>query len=260
MPKGHKNLASRRSFLASCLALAMKQSVSGEGDQVDRPAPVRLGHGLEVRDYRLFPTKDVRRFIVELHNTTDNAVETPAVGIFLDNKDANGNFGWAVPTAGILHPAESTLLVGIAPEDLRSDHDWEPCTWLLCDNLTTSTESESAWNLTFKHKFEYVDDEHLRINFTITNLGNATANDAVIHGLVRDTSGRLCGAMLPVPVGFIPPGETGKRSISIRPGVEYAANPFALISSVEGLDITFGVQRSIAPVSPGCPRLEIWDR
>lgn len=65
---------SRRNVIAGALtSLAMLRAGNAGASQVERPAPVDLGHGLEIRDYRLFPTKDVMRFIVEIRDITDTA-------------------------------------------------------------------------------------------------------------------------------------------------------------------------------------------
>src|SRR5690606_32328769 len=70
LSRDHELRISRRGLLAGLVASAVVLRGVGTAATESKPiSPIDLGDGLEIRDYRLFPTKDLMRFIVEIHNT-----------------------------------------------------------------------------------------------------------------------------------------------------------------------------------------------
>lgn len=253
---------SRRSAIAGALAsIAVWQSGASIAQQIEQPASVELGHGLEIRDYRLFPTEDVTRFIVEIHNTTDSAIDTPGVGVILPHLDEMENFGWANPVGSVLHPNSSEMLIGVAPLAMTSNDDWGEPKWMLCDNIqSTQSESIAEWDIDFTHRLEILTPTHAQAHFDITNIGNSRARTGYILGLVRDKDGRICGSTLPSSVQSVLPGASEQQLVNITPAATYISNPFVLIDTTEGLDASFSLQPRSSPINRGCSPVLPWNQ
>lgn len=220
---------------------------------------VDLGQGIEIRDYRLFPTADVMRFIVEVHNTTDLAIDTPAVGVVLPHLSAEENFGWATPVSTVLHPHTSDCLIGVTPLALTSNDEWGVPEWMLCGEITTvQAEWLTEWDIEFAYSHEILGPTHQKTTFEFTNHGQESARPVVIQGVVRDAEDRICGATLAMSLANVEPGQSARNAINIAPDREYAANPFALIDTVDGIDVDFTVQPRPSAVNQNCAAIMPW--
>lgn len=255
------NLTTRRTAIASAItSLAMLGSGKSTARQTDRPAPVDLGHGLEIRDYRLFPTEDVMRFIVEIHNTTDTAVDTPTVGVVLPHFD-DDNFAWANPVSQVLHPHTSECLIGVAPTALTSDDGWGSTEWMLCEVVhSTLAEKLARWSVNFTFELAVLGPKHARALYDVANNGNKRLRDLYIQGTVWDQEERVCGLLLPSSVHFMEPRSRSEQLINLHPRAIYTSNPFVLIDSVEGISFTCTLQPSQQPVNRSCPAVMPWNR
>lgn len=250
----------RRSVLAVVVtSLALLQSDRVTAKQTERPSPVDLGHGLEIRDYRLFPTEDVMRFLVEIHNTTDVAVDTPTIGVVLPHIDEDGNYGWANPLSTVLHPQTSGCLIGVAPAEIATDEEWGTPEWMLCDSVVTQ-KANSMDHWYFELDFTITIHERTRAQamVTVTNHGSEQIRRLWLQGLVLDAQARICGATVTGQIPGLAPGETVETGFTIRPEYTYHANPFTLIDTVESIDFSFSVQPEGTAVNPGCPPVMPW--
>lgn len=247
---------SRRSAIAGLLGTAALLRTGSVGSApVDRPAPIDLGHGLEIRDYRLFPTDDVMRFIVEIHNTTDTAVDTPTVGVVLPHFD-EGNFGWANPVSPVLHPHASDCLIGVAPDALASNMDWSIPEWAICGEIETAyAERLDDVDIEYSYTLDFRSSTHLHIPVEFTNHSHVVARNVVIQGIVRDIDDRLCGATMPLRLADVAPGQSAQNAFNIAADREYHANPFVLIDTVAGIGFDFKTQPSPPIVNNGCSLL-----
>lgn len=256
----NKQPLSRRSAIAVMFSsCAMLRPGSVAANQVKRPAPVDLGHGLEIRDYRLFPTEDVKRFIVEIHNTTDTAVDTPTIGVVLPQLGGD-NFGWANPVSPVLHPHSSECLIGVAPVAVENDEDWDSSEWMLCDAVTSVVaEDLSKWDFEIEHRTEILNPTHARTVAEVTNLSDSRSWNLRLQGLVRDGNKRVCGALVTASLAYVFPGETSELTINLIPTLEYVANPFNLIDSVEDVEISFTLQAPSDPANPNCSTIMPWN-
>lgn len=254
------NTITRRNLLAGVFASwTILRTNEARASQLERPTPVDLGHGLEIRDYRLFPTADVMRFIVEIHNTTDAAVDTPSVGVVLPHLEGE-NFGWANPVAGVIHPHTSQGLIGVAPAALTSDQDWGSPDWVLCNDLQTEAADVLAeWDVEVAWDFRVRGEADAVSRLTVTNLGTTSTEPASLQGLVWDDEGRLCGATNNVLIAAVPAGETLETWGHVWSIYEYVASPFALIDNIEGIDVSYSIQPRPASINPACPAVLPWE-
>lgn len=252
-------LMSRRRAIAGLLGtFALLGTESAGSAQADRPAPVDLGHGLEIRDYRLFPTEDVMRFLVEIHNTTATAVDTPSVGVVLPHLNADENFGWAIPMQPTIHPQSSSGLIGVAPTSLDADSKWGTPLWELCSELTHQSSAILLdVDVTFTHTLDIRSPSQVLATIDVSNHGPPLSTRVTILGLVRDHFGRIAGGTVPIYLNSVEPGESRELGVPISPTLNYTANPVPLLSAKEGVSVDFSLQPwpsqypdSCAPVMP----------
>lgn len=258
---GPKSFTRRRVLAGMLAASALFRGASSATSQPNRPAPASLGHGLEVRDFRLFPTKDVPRFIVEIHNTSDTAVDTPTVGVVLPHLDDRGNFGWANPVSPVLHPHTSDCLIGVAPGGVLTNDDWGTPDWTLCRSIGhEQAESIQDWQFEFSHVVETPDPLHASTTVEVTNLNSTARAQLHLQGLLWDADGRLAGALLPISLAGVQPGETEELVVHSIPGSTFLANPFVLLESVEGVETTLSLQPRGLPINKNCNVVMPWNR
>lgn len=255
---GNKPITRRTAIAGAVSSWAILRASTGIARQADRPAPYDLGHGLEIRDYRLFPTEDVMRFIVEIHNTSDTTVDTPTVGVVLPHLD-DDNYGWANPIAGVIHPQSSQGLIGVAPSTLTSDQYWGAPSWVLCDELQAdSADAMQDWDVEITWDFRIRDAADAVSKLIITNRGNSPTGPASVQGLVWDQDGRLCGASSNVLIPRLIAGEVWETWAHVWSFLEYVANPFALIDHVENLEVNYSLQPRTAGTNKGCSTVLPW--
>lgn len=172
---------SRRDLLVGLFASLATLCCTGAAANQTKPrGPIDLGNGLQIRDYRLFPTQDVMRFIVEIHNTTDAAVDTPTVGAVLPHLD-DYNFGWAIPVSPVLHPHMSDCLIGVAPEAVKTDEDCRTPDWMLCSGIESyMAVSIQDWQYELSHSIEILSDTHMRTTVEVTNHNSETPGQLIL--------------------------------------------------------------------------------
>lgn len=254
---------SRRSLLAGLIPTVTSQPGAHSMSQV---GTFQLGHGIEVRDFRLFPSPDILRFIVEVHNTNDAMVDTPTVGVVLPHLDDEGNYGWASPIAPVLHPHTSGGLIGIAPSGLKHDSDWGKPEWMLCGVPNTIlSERLSPWEIDISARHEVDYDQHLIIRAQVANLGDHKSSSLRMRGLLWDKNHRICGSTTLAYVPDIEPKSTVDVHIDVAPPgaapiFDYIANPFTLVNTVEGMDVTMSLQPPASPTPSVCPLIMPWNR
>lgn len=215
-----------------------------------------LGYGLEIRDYRLFPTDDVMRFIVEVHNTTDQPVDTPLLGLILDHMPSGQDSGFAMPASAILHPHTSGALFGVAPSGLKNDGEWGSPEWVLCDELHTwRTEELEEIDVTYTHDIIYSRVDHAQVVITVENHGDQAVGMGTFRfeGVVYDSANRICGIILPLEPWRIEKEERNNYVAHLGPSFDYIGNPFVLIESTDGISVELSVQPRYRYVSPSCP-------
>lgn len=256
----HHNHTTRRSFLQLLLATAILPSATlAMRHQTQTSEFFDLGNGLEIRDYRLLLTKDVLRFIVEIHNTTDTAVDAPTVGVVLPHLDTEKNFGWASPSAPVLHPKSSGCLIGVAPSGIASDEDWGQPEWTLCGDLERKlARTTDHWLFDLVPSIEFLQPNVAKILLRIDSQNNNLPERMFVHGLVLDSNGRLCGTTVTGKITRLAPMETRVTGFTISPEYSYISNPFNLIENVDGISAIFTMQPSEVLTNQHCEAVMPW--
>jgi hypothetical protein len=73
-----------------------------------------LGDGIELVDYRIYPSQDVPRIIGEIISTRDDMVDSPVVSIIFPELWEEG-LAYAPPLLPVMRPGESNMIFGVLP-------------------------------------------------------------------------------------------------------------------------------------------------
>lgn len=221
--------------------------------------PVALGHGIEIRDYRVFEQNSVRRFMVELSNTSDTSMDTPSVG-FTIQQSGEQIFGWAVPAMDVLHARSAALLFGVTPPTVHTDHDWGTPQWIICDppsdNLARSLD---FFDVDWEHTTELIASNDVLIRINLRNNGIPLTAKETILGLVRDRDGRACGVTWPAYINHAKPGATVEIPVRWGPNYDYIANPVAVLDDAEGCTVDLTLQTWPRLHTDGCEGVLPWE-
>lgn len=229
--------------------------VAKEASATDLPA------GIEVVDFRLFESDGVTRFLVEVHNSTNQAVDTPVLGVILPHLDSDVNYGWAVPIQEVLHANASAGLIGVAPKGIEHDDNWGDPQWILCNEIeTVKAEKLSAWDVEFDYSLRVLGDNDVVADILVTNHGKPLPTTVTVLGLVRDSDNRISGVTVPLWLNSVDPGETRELSVRFGPTVHYIANPKDLIDTADSVTVDFTFQPWPAVINPGCSPVMEWNR
>lgn len=252
----------RRLLLAGLSApFVLLRDASAVMNQPASDVPIDLGHGLEIRDFRLFPTTDVMRFIVEIHNTTDTPIDTPSVGVVLPHLPADSSFGVANPVAAVLHPGTSGCLIGVAPMGLTSDLNWSEPTWTLCgETQTINAMRLTGWDFSFSAIVHAIYPTHAIVDLEIENISAKRSTGLCAKGIVRDQNNRICGGVGPYLLDGVEPSERFSTELYIYPEIEYILSPFPLLETVEGITVSFTLQPFKDIVPPTCEPVLPWNQ
>ena len=258
----HASISRRRMLAGLFASLQVLRGVATQAKQTEPIAPFELGNGLEVRDYRLFPTEAAMRFIVELHNTTDSAIDTPAVGVTLPNLDARENFSWANPVSMVLHPHSSDCLVGVAPQALTTDKDWGTPRWEVCRAISTKLSKKlPSHELVLNHSIRVINPQEADLYIEVSNPSDAEVEGWVLlQPIIWDNLGRLCGAAPMAGKNGIGSHASVTMVSRIRLAEDSAMLPPALIESLEEISASISFQPGVIQInSQSCDAVLPWN-
>lgn len=220
---------------------------------------IALGGGIEIRDYRLMPSRDAARIIVEVHNTTDDFLDTPLVGVIIPALTNNEDFVVAVAVTPVIYPHSSVAMFGILPRGVTDITGIEHGKWVLCNPLHTELATKLR-ELDVKMSYLVTAVPNgIRMDVALANLDSAQTAIADICGEVYDPDGRICGA---IPPRFIrlQPEEEQNLEVYALDFWEYISSPFLLADSEDPLTVELTVQPR-APYQPLiCPTVMPWNR
>lgn len=240
-----KGMISRRGLLAKGM-LVIGSSLAHKGfAQTPTTAiePFDVGGGIEVRDFRIFPTPDVMRFIVEIHNTTDEPIDTPALGVTLNHLPKSERFGVASPASEVLHPHSSGVLFGVAPAGLKTDADWGEPQWSRCNEIRNErAHLLNTIDMELNYTLYFFDDGRPLVTAFLTNHGPANNGEFSISGMVRDASGRVCGILKNWNGWYMEHGEVLERNFGDYYFTGHIGSPYVLIDDAGGIDVSLFIQ------------------
>lgn len=259
---------SRRSVIAGAITASLPTIIAAQGTPEASPhaehgarlAPIDLGSGIEITDFRVIPDQDPAHFIIEIQSRRDDAVDTPAIGMIIPNAPIDTGYSWARPWDPVLQPGQSSFGIGLLPSVAFNPEDVE---WLLCDGeslSTTSVDVISDWDWELDWEIEVIGTDDLRITSDISNVGEVPFAGGELRGIVRDSDGRICGGTPLTNMYNLGPGATVTRSIGMWRSLQSIVNPFPLCGTAQDMDIRLQVQprRQGSPVS--CPIVMPWNR
>lgn len=252
----------RRMLLAMLTSTQLMTSRNSiESRRVFAQDTTEISDGIHILDYRLFPTVDVSRFIVEVSNNSHEAVDTPAVGLILPQFPSSSDFGFALPVDTVLHPNSRGLLVGVAPASLTDDDIWEEPEWSLCNpvvSLEANAFSQYEIDIIFTSLTK--DPDQLVVAVTITNRAQQIRGQFEVSGIVRDGGGRICGCMLPRTIYGLEHGQSKEFTMSVSRDDDFIGNPFVLVDSAYDMEVELSFQPVGKYLPPNCSAVMPWNR
>jgi len=204
-----------------------------------RPRPFVLGDGIELVDYRIYPSSDVRRVIGEIWNTRDDMVDAPVVSMtFPDSRDPVEP-AYASPSTPVLHPGESTMIFGVIPGKIDTEERLSTASFALCTPAAPGeyTNLYARFELEAIPEETYFRDHYLNIQGKIYNRSETPALYTKVSGLVRDQNGRYTGATSPSNPGHVSAGGNKRFAIHAGEGVNLLADPFRLLTASESYTV-----------------------
>lgn len=219
-----------------------------------RPAPIDLGSGVSLIDYRPHPG-DPGGIIGELRNDSDQTIDAPVVSLRWSRPGQDEGFSWLSPMIPVIDASASIPIYGPVPDGERvdamlTDHRFALCSPAEPGEYTTLAQDMEV-EITPTDEATTVDAYLLK--GTITNTGATTARHCYLRGIVRDAAGRVAGMANPIHYAAIVAG--GSYAFSLYafadPELSNDLNPFPLL---EGTSYT--VEPLAGPrgpvTSPGC--------
>lgn len=226
-----------------------------------RPRPIVLGEGIELIDYRIYPSTDVRRIIGEIWNTRDEMVDAPVMSMSFPGVEEQDGFAYAPPVLPVLRPGESTMIFGVLPAEIDSDERLASGEFGLCSPVGAGeyTDRYISLELSIMRDSVVFEDEYLDIRGRIANTSGQRAMFTSVRGLVRDHNGRYAGCTTTAQPGHVV--SNGTRDFRIEAGgtINLIADPFRLLGTGTNytVDIIPGL---IGPLTaPGCTAGYPWD-
>ncbi len=256
----------RRQFLAASAALLLPSASAGAFQDTatpevapnhhGRPRPIVLGDGIELVDYRIYPSPDVPRIIGEITSTRDDMVDSPVVSITFPDLGEDG-LAWAAPVLPVMPPGESNMIFGVLPVGISTEEQLQSAAYALCSPAGPGPFSEL--HKTLQLRIEILEEEllesTLRIEATIENESTIPSRWTSVRGLIRDRLDRLAGTMPERELRWLGPGQqrafTGWQSANNdNPG-----NPFLMLKGETGYSVELH-GGSLGPLLvPGCNAL-----
>lgn len=225
------------------------------------PRPIVLGDGIELIDYRIYPSPDVPRIIGEITSTRDEMVDSPVISMTFPDLDTDA-FAWAPPHLPVMRPGESNLIFGVLPEQVDSEEKLATAEFDLCgpvepgeyslrlqgSDLRATIDTESYWA------------DSLNVVGKVHNAGEATVSYSMVYGMVRDRNGRYIGVTADSATGDMGPGATHDFFLWASTLNSSPANAYALLNGSTDY-VVDAVPSTLKPfTTPGCPAFFPWNQ
>lgn len=225
------------------------------------PRPVALGDGIELIDYRVYPSTDVPRIIGEIVNTGDEMVDSPVVSVIFPDLGTDG-LAYAPPFLPVMRPGESNLIFGVLPAGIDTGEKLAAAEFGLCAPVGPGEHSERLRGVDLRVTVEtdsYYWSDSLNVIGVVQNDGTETVALAGVNGLVRDQHGRYVGVCAEHVIGDLAPGATHDYLLWAWTANTSQADPYALLngSTDYSVDVVAGIAKPL--LLPGCPAILPWN-
>lgn len=173
------------------------------------PRPVALGDGIELVDYRIYPSPDVPRIIGEIVNIGDETVDAPVVSVSFEKLGSDG-MAYAPPFLPAMRPGESNLIFGILPNEITTNEQLATARFDVCAPIGPGEHAERLLELdlqvTVAEELYWADS--LNVTGTLQNAGTASVTQPAVNGMIRDLNGRYIGVCAEHRLSDLEPGAT----------------------------------------------------
>lgn len=226
-----------------------------------RPRPIVLGDGIELIDYRIYPSPDVPRIIGEIVSTRDEMVDSPVISMTFPDLETGG-YAWAPSHLPVMRPGESNLIFGVLPEQIDTEEKLATADFGLCASVAAGeqTARRRGIDLQIIVNTENYWADSLNVLGTIQNAGDRAVIFSAVHGLVRDKNSRYIGVTVEAQTGDLAPGSVQDFFLWAWTANSSPADPYLFLngSTDYSVDVTAGLIKPI--LLPGCPAVFPWNQ
>lgn len=229
----------RRQFLAAALlfpasSVRAAQAIATPAatpNHHGRPRPILLGDGIELVDYRIYPSSDVPRIIGEIISTRDDMADSPVVSITFPELREEG-LAWATPVLPVMRPGESNMIFGVLPNGIAFNAQLEAASFGLCSSVRSGAFSDRFAKTDFSFAFteESYWQRSLNVRGIATNNGPGPIEYTAIQGIVRDNNDRYVGAIPRAHAGHFQSGQTKDFFLWASTDHPTLADPYSMLA------------------------------
>lgn len=226
-----------------------------------RPAPIDLGHGILLIDYRPFYFTPQNRLIGELRNTTGRMIDSPVVSLYypLDGRERAG-FAYATALLPVIEAGGTVPVFGTIPDETAPETVLATADFALCTSAEPGqyTQRQQQLDLTIEVINEEFGDGVYLCQGEVINSGDRATTNTMVLGIVRDSERRIIGITHKYILGPIDVGQSSPFSVWAGGGLSHKANPFLVLL---GSDYTVEIVARIPGpvVLPGCSFGRPWE-
>lgn len=256
----------RRRFLATSAALLMPASPARAFQETatpaatpahhGRPRPIVLGDGIELIDYRIYPSTDVPRIIGEIISTRDDMVDSPVISITFPELGEDGR-AYAPPALPVMRPGESNMIFGVLPTGIGSETEFQLARFGLCEPVHSgpATSAFDSLLLEVQVTAQLVTSTYIGLEGRVHNRSSAHVQVGYIQFVVRDSSRRLLGALPPAITERIVAHGNRAFEVALREGEHILADPRPFITDSGAYEVNALPGIPWRFVNPGCPSI-----
>ncbi|HWV22651.1 MAG TPA: hypothetical protein VNZ58_00540 [Thermomicrobiales bacterium] len=255
----------RRAFIASAAAAMLLPRLAQSGNDeatpspTPHPAPIDLGEGITLTDYRVYPGERPA-ILGEIRNDRSEMVDSPVIGLNWPDAQGFDRFSWASPILPTIGPDETVPIFGILPETDDGATLLETASFTLCSAVGPGEYTAKQQAMTLKTRVTYERYRPLAFRGTgiVLNAGDTLAVQVAVRGIVRDRDDRIAGVTPAALFASIRPGRQKEFNVWVGQSLQNKANPVPLISGVDySVDIRIGPLGPV--VAPGCTLDRPWE-
>jgi hypothetical protein len=241
--------------LSPLLAMARQDATpAATPEHHGRPRPIVLGDGIELVDYRIYPSQDVRRIIGEISSTRDDMVDSPVVSITFPDIEGSEGFAYAPAILPVMRPNQSNMIFGVLPDVIDTDEKLESATFGLCSAVGSGQYSAEESRLKLRISDLAVDHFPTRQLFygVINNESLENVPYAMIRGLVRDSNDRYAGCTPAIMMRRLDPLSSQEFSFWSAQSIDTLANPYPMLDGSPNYSTEL-FAGGLGPITaPGC--------